>query len=220
MVRIQKHAWHDTPRLAQADTRRNNVPGYALGNFLIYVLLNTFTPGPGNILALNTATNYGWRKGRPLYLGIFTGYLLIQALAICFVLGLGSVLPNVLHYLKYVGAVYILWLALHIACSKLDSVERTQGRRASFSMGFLPQLVNVKIYFFSVTALTGFITDYTMSPAALSGFGAFIVMMGVIATTTWIVLGVLLQRFYRSHYRVINIVLGLSLLECAWAMLH
>lgn len=51
-------------------------------------------------------------------------------------------------------------------------------------MGFLPQLVNVKIYFFSVTALTGFVTDYTMSPVALAGFGAFIVMMGVIATST------------------------------------
>lgn len=69
--------------------------GYALSNFLIYVLLNTFTPGPGNILALNTATNYGWRKGRPLYLGIFSGYLLIQTLAVCFVLGLGSVLQRV-----------------------------------------------------------------------------------------------------------------------------
>lgn len=33
----------------------------------MYVLRNTFTPGPGNLLALNAATNYGWRKGRPLY---------------------------------------------------------------------------------------------------------------------------------------------------------
>lgn len=90
------------------------MPGYAIGNFLIYVLLNMFTPGPGNILALNTATNYGWRKGRPLYIGIFTGYLLIQALAICFVLGLGSVLPNALRHLKYAGVAYILWLALHM----------------------------------------------------------------------------------------------------------
>ena len=195
------------------------MPGYALGNFLIYVLLNTFTPGPGNILALNTATNYGWHKGRPLYLGIFSGYLLIQTLAICFVLGLGSMLPDALHYLKYAGAAYILWLTWHIASGKPENQTQGEGRM-SFSMGFLPQLVNVKIYFFSVTALTGFVTDYTMSPAALAGFGAFIVMMGVIATSTWIVLGVLLQRLYRRHYRAVNIILGLSLLECAWAMLR
>ncbi len=35
------------------------MPIYAIGNFLIYVVVNAFTPGPGNILALNTVSNYG-----------------------------------------------------------------------------------------------------------------------------------------------------------------
>ena len=26
------------------------MPGYVIGNFLIYALINAFTPGPGNIL--------------------------------------------------------------------------------------------------------------------------------------------------------------------------
>ncbi len=34
------------------------MPGYVLGNFFIYSVINAFTPGPGNILALNTVTNY------------------------------------------------------------------------------------------------------------------------------------------------------------------
>lgn len=37
---------------------------FVIGNFLLYCLINAFTPGPGNILALNTVTNYGWRKGK------------------------------------------------------------------------------------------------------------------------------------------------------------
>ena len=32
------------------------MPGYVLGNFIIYSVINAFTPGPGNILALNTVT--------------------------------------------------------------------------------------------------------------------------------------------------------------------
>ena len=32
------------------------MPGYVLGNFFIYSVINAFTPGPGNILALNTVT--------------------------------------------------------------------------------------------------------------------------------------------------------------------
>ena len=33
------------------------MPKVVLSNFLIYCVINAFTPGPGNILALNTVTN-------------------------------------------------------------------------------------------------------------------------------------------------------------------
>lgn len=39
------------------------MPGYVLGNFFIYSVINAFTSGPGNILALNMVTNYGYKKG-------------------------------------------------------------------------------------------------------------------------------------------------------------
>ena len=39
------------------------MPKVVLSNFLIYCVINAFTPGPGNILALNTVTNYGYKKG-------------------------------------------------------------------------------------------------------------------------------------------------------------
>ncbi len=31
----------------------------AVGAFLLYCVVNAFTPGPGNILALSTAVDYG-----------------------------------------------------------------------------------------------------------------------------------------------------------------
>ncbi len=43
------------------------MPIAVLSNFLIYCVANAFTPGPGNILALNTVTNYGYKKGKPLF---------------------------------------------------------------------------------------------------------------------------------------------------------
>ena len=45
------------------------MPMAVLSNFLIYCVVNAFTPGPGNILALNTVTNYGYKKGKPLFFG-------------------------------------------------------------------------------------------------------------------------------------------------------
>ena len=61
------------------------MPMAVLSNSLIYCVVNAFTPGPGNILALNTVTNYGYKKGKPLFFGIFAGYYVVQILCAIFV---------------------------------------------------------------------------------------------------------------------------------------
>ena len=193
------------------------MPGYVIGNFFIYSVINAFTPGPGNILALNTVTNYGYKKGRPLFGGIFAGYYVVQMICAIFVFGVSTFLPDVLGIMKYIGAAYILWLAVHIAISRpdTDSVEKS----ASFLKGFLLQFVNVKIYLFGITALTGYITDFSASLWVLILFEFIITTIGTVATLTWVGMGVLIQKVYQRHYRVINVILALTLLECVYSML-
>ncbi len=193
------------------------MPGYVLGNFFIYSVINAFTPGPGNILALNTVTNYGYKKGRPLYWGIFAGYYVVQVICAIFVFGVSTFLPDVLGIMKYIGAAYILWLAVHIALSK--PITSTVEKSASFLKGFLLQFVNVKIYLYGITALTGYITEYSASLWVLLLFEIIIATIGTIATLTWIGMGVLIQRAYQKYYRVINIILALTLSECVYSML-
>lgn len=193
------------------------MPAYVIGNFLLYCVINAFTPGPGNILALNTVNSYGWKKGKPLFLGIFAGYYVVQIICALFVYGIGAFLPNALRILKYIGAAYILWLAIHVAISKPTADGRSE--EASFWKGFLLQFVNVKIYMFGITALTGYITDYSAALITLIGFELLIATIGTIATCTWIGLGILIQKFYLQHYKAINIILALTLLECIYSML-
>lgn len=190
------------------------MPMAVLSNFLIYCVVNAFTPGPGNILALNTVTNYGYKKGKLLFFGIFAGYYVVQILCSIFVYGVNSLLPNGMGVMKYIGAAYILWLAIHIVFSKPSTENAEQS--ASFLKGFMLQFVNVKIYMFGVTALTGYVVGYMSSFPAL----LFFATIGTIATCTWIGLGVLIQKFYLRHFRVINIILALTLLECIWGMLR
>lgn len=193
------------------------MPGYVLGNFFIYSVINAFTPGPGNILALNTVTNYGYKKGRPLYWGIFAGYYVVQVICAVFVFGVSTFLPDLLGIMKYIGATYILWLAVHIALSK--PITSTVEKSASFLKGFLLQFVNVKIYLFGITALTGYVTEYSASLWVLLLFEIIIATIGTIATLTWIGMGVLIQRAYQKYYRLINIILALTLSECVYSML-
>ena len=193
------------------------MPGYVLGNFFIYSVINAFTPGPGNILALNTVTNYGYKKGRPLYWGIFAGYYVVQVICAVFVFGVSTFLPELLGIMKYIGAAYILWLAVHIALSK--PTTGTVEKSASFLKGFLLQFVNVKIYLFRITALTGYVTEYSASLWVLLLFELIIATIGTTATLTWIGMGVLIQRAYQKYYRVINIIFALTLSECVYSML-
>lgn len=193
------------------------MPRYVLVNFIIYALINAFTPGPGNILALNTVTNYGYRKGRLLFWGIFTGYYVVQIICAVLIYGVSTVLPNVLGIMKYIGAAYILWLAIHIAISMPE--KENIDKSASFLRGFLLQFVNVKIYLFGITALTVYITEYSTDFLVLLFFELIIATIGTIATSTWIGMGMLIQRVYQKHYRVINIILAISLLECVYTMI-
>lgn len=193
------------------------MPGYVFGNFITYCSINAFTPGPGNILALNTVNHYGWSRGKPLFFGIFAGYYVVQIICALFVYGVSAVLPDVLGALKYVGALYILWLAIHIAINK--PAMETAAESASFWKGFMLQFVNVKIYLFGITALTGYVTDYSAALIVLVGIELLIATVGTAATLIWIGMGMLLQRVYLKHYRLINLALAATLLECVWGML-
>src|SRR5680860_645798 len=107
----------------------------AVFSFIVYVIINAFAPGPGNVLAFNTVSTYGWKKGENLFLGIFVGYYCVQAVCAVFTYGLGQVLNPVLVVLKYVGAAYIVWLAIHILRSKPESVA--SDKKPSFWVGFV-----------------------------------------------------------------------------------
>ena len=61
-------------------------------------------------------------------------YYVVQILCTIFVYGVNSLLPNVMEVMKYIGAAYILWLAIHIAFSKKTSENTEQS--AAFLKGF------------------------------------------------------------------------------------
>lgn len=121
-----------------------------------------------------------------------------------FVYGVNMLLPDVMGIMKYVGAAYILWLAIHIAVSS-PSEEETE-RSASFWKGFMLQFVNVKIYMFGLTVLTGYIVAYQSAFRALLFFELVIATIGTIATCTWIGMGVLIQygRRTKAHVQYAN----------------
>lgn len=98
-----------------------------LGTLSCYMLISSFTPGPGNILAMNTTTRFGWKKGKNLIFGICCGYLLVQMICTVILYSLNMVLSPILSVLKYIGAIYMLWLAIHIAFSRQEESSTNEA---------------------------------------------------------------------------------------------
>jgi cysteine/O-acetylserine efflux protein len=184
----------------------------AILNFVVYAIINAITPGPGNILALNTTVNYGWKKGKKLLLGIFSGYYAVQIICALVIFGFDYFLKPATSVMKYIGMVYIIWLAIHIVLSKPE-LEETD-KKPSFWIGFILQFVNIKIYLFGITALSGYVIPYYNSFVVLLFFEIIIASIGTVATLLWVFLGSVFKKIYTKHYRIINIILGLLLLEC------
>lgn len=182
-----------------------------------YMIVSSFTPGPGNILSMNTTTRFGWEKGKKLICGICCGYLFVQMFCTIVLYNLNKVLSPALAILKYIGAFYMVYLAVHIAISKKSEDDDSSSPR--FLTGFLLQLVNVKIYFYITTLLTAYLIPVISSLPLLLLAGVGVVSIGSLASCTWAFLGIKMQSIYNKHFRFINMVLALFLVYCAYGII-
>ena len=186
----------------------------AISAFLTYAVINAVAPGPGNVLALNTMGTHGWKNGKRLLSGIFTGYYVTQVCCAVLTIGLIQLISPVISVMKYFGAAYIAWLAVYIAISKPGNTDTEKS--PSFFTGFILQCVNVKILLFGITALTGYVVPYYNAFMILLFFSLAIATIGSMATIIWCVFGAVFQQHYKKFFKQVNIVLAVILAWCAF----
>ena len=181
-------------------------------SYLIYTVVTAFTPGPNNIVALYAVSQNGWRKGKDVLLGMAGGFLCVMFICALFCYELAKYLPSLTGTLKYVGAAYIIYLAIHVARSSPDNSD---GRQMTFWKGFLLQFFNVKIILYAITVYTGYVLPYESSLTSLFSHAINLTVIGMAGFITWGVAGGLFQDLLTQYYRPFNIVMGLILVYCA-----
>ncbi|CAL9361791.1 Homoserine_homoserine lactone efflux protein [Actinosynnema sp. ALI-1.44] len=136
--------------------------------FLIACAVVVLTPGVDAFLLLRTSLRAGTKAGLWALGGIHTAAA-VQVLLV--ISGLGVVIaqyPPVLTALRWIGAAYLLYLAVTIARSLVRRVgAEDDGEVASvrpFRQGFLTNITNPKMLLFSLAFLPQFIG--TGSPTA------------------------------------------------------
>lgn len=135
--------------------------------FLIACAVVIVTPGVDAFLLLRTSLRSGTRAGLLALAGIHTAAAVQVALVIS---GLGVVLaqyPMVLAALRWIGAGYLLYLAISIARGLLkrsgEEPEEVMSDRP-FRQGFLTNITNPKMILFSLAFLPQFIGSGEPAP--------------------------------------------------------
>lgn len=185
-------------------------------SYLPYALVTAFTPGPNNIVALHTVSQYGWRRGKNTLLGIAGGFLCVMLLCALLCYQLAQYVPAAVEILKYVGAAYIFWLAIHIARSK-PAAQAQSG--CSFWRGFWLQFVNVKIILYAITIYTAYVLPHTAALLALLLHAFVLTAIGAAGCLTWSALGHALHSFLQKYFRPFNYAMAAVLLYCAVSLI-
>jgi cysteine/O-acetylserine efflux protein len=181
-----------------------------------FVIVTTFTPGPNNISSASMGVVYGYRKTVNYLAGIASGFFLVMILCAYLSSHLLATIPVAERYLRWIGAGYILWLAIGLVRSSYSFSESDRGTTA-FTKGLVLQLFNPKVAVYGLTLYSTFLAsisnrlDYLSLSAAAFAFTAFV------ATSTWALFGAAIKSKLRNDRfrKIINTVFSLLLVYTA-----
>ncbi len=190
------------------------MPVSLIPSFLVFCFLNAITPGPANLCSLSSAMRYGRKRALIQWRGLFTGFFIDSMGAVLITYFLGNIMGSAVRYLSYIGAAYIIWLAIHILRDDGTSAE-SADRGCNFMTGLLVNMVNVKVILYCLTALSTFVLLYTHSFLSLLAVGLFLPFTGPLCNLVWLFAGDKLRVLFERHRKPLNILMAASLIYCA-----
>ena len=191
--------------------------------FLLASVLLTLAPGPDIMYLLAKSLADGARNGVALAAGLSSGILFHTTLVILGVAALIQGSPVALAALKYLGALYLLYLAVGAfrdkSDLKLENAGPPENRLALYRRGILMNVLNPKVLPFFLTFLPQFVpadTETVGRQIALLGL-LFAVQAFLIFSAVAFCAGRLRRLLFRRKGigRILNITQGVVLLFIA-----
>jgi len=163
-------------------------------------------PGPNNTMVTASGASYGIARSLPLMAGIGMGVAGIMLVVCAFGMSLVAS-PGVGVVLKWIGIVYLLWLAWKIARAEPatpDEANVADGTPISFMQGALFQVVNPKLW----VMVSGAVVTYGQAANGIKGHAVAVLFafifgfMTFISTVAWAALGASIGRLLTSRQSV------------------
>lgn len=187
---------------------------FKLADFLIYCFLCAYTPGANNILSMSNAARVGFKKSIVFNYGVTVGFGIVMILCSVFTTTLYTLIPKVQIVIEILGAAYMLYLAWLIYKSSGD-IESDGETKIGFKTGVLLQFINVKIYIYSITAMSVYVLPVYNSFGWIAFFTLVLTLIGSSGSFVWALCGAALCKFISKHTKLVNTVMALLLVYCA-----
>jgi RhtB (resistance to homoserine/threonine) family protein len=161
--------------------------------FIVSGLLLNMAPGPDSLLIMTRSATQGWRAGSAAALGIGSGTLVHTCAA---ALGLSALLATsatAFTAVKWLGAIYLLYVGVGLLRSQKKEPEETGARQAQplsgqslpyrkiFLQGLLTNILNPKVAVFFLAFVPQFIApDAPNKALAFALLGGIFVVSGLL----------------------------------------
>jgi threonine/homoserine/homoserine lactone efflux protein len=167
----------------------------------IFAFVSSITPGPNNLMLMNSGANFGFKQTLPHALGVGIGFTIMVALVGLGIMQLFDIFPISYQILKVLSVVYLLYLAAKIAMS--DSSIETSNSNAkpfTFVQAAMFQWVNPKAWTMALTAISVYAP--TKSLAAVLFVALVFGLVNFPCISSWVVLGEKMQVFLTNKKRL------------------
>lgn len=167
----------------------------------IFAFVSSITPGPNNLMLMNSGANYGFKRTLPHALGVGIGFTVMVALVGLGIMQLFDIFPISYQILKVLSIVYLLYLAGKIAMSNSSiETDNSNAKPFTFMQAAMFQWVNPKAWTMALTAISVYAP--TKSLDAVLFVSLVFGLVNFPCISGWVVLGQKMQVFLTNKKRL------------------
>lgn len=179
-----------------------------------YVIITTFTPGPNNLTATSSGLKNGYKRTLPYLFGIALGFFVVMLLSGFLNLIIGAHFSVIKTILKWVGFIYLLYLAIN---PFIHSSTETKEPTFTFTSGFILQVFNPKVILFGITTYSLFSNILLSKSIIIFSSSLIFTVVCFTAISLWCILGSIFSSYLNTKKRrlILDIILAILLVLTA-----
>ena len=163
-------------------------------SFIPFAFSQVATPGPANMAMMATGARFGFRAALPFVAGVILGKQLIIWPIGYGIMEVASQIPLLFEILKFLSALYIIWLAWRVANMRLSSGEPSVDAPGFWS-GLLVHPLNPKAWAMILVGFTNFVESDTSTFYATLYIAASLLIIQIICHPIWTLFGDRIAKF-------------------------